>query len=773
MKLKLSGILLVLIFAASYSQKKSNYDYANPFIGTDYMGHCYPGATIPFGMVQLSPDTDMVPHNIDGKYNKGTYAYCSGYQYKDKTIVGFSHTHFSGTGHSDLGDFLVMPTVGEIKTVPGTKNNPDSGYRSRFSKNTEKATPGYYAVKLDDYNVDVELTATNRVGIHKYRFPKSEKSNIILDLTHNIYNYDGKIIWASVRVENEKLITGYYQTRGWARAKFLYFAMELSKPIENYGVVNKEKVKYGGFWRRWNQKDNFPQMEGKKLVPYFTFKTNANEEILVKFAISAVSAEGALKNLRAEAPHNDFNKYRANAKKLWEKEFNIIDIDGSREKKERFYTSLYHSCLSPTVYMDVDGKYRGLDQNIHQADGFTNYTTFSLWDTFRAQHPLLTITHPQRAGDMVNSMIKHYEQSVHKLLPVWSHHANENWCMIGYHAVPVIVDAYMKGIRNYDVEKAFESVVSSATHKGYDGLGEYMKYGYIPFDKGGSSASVTLEYAYDDWTIARFAEELGKEKEAAEFSKRSQYYRNLWDSKTKFIRAKDSKGVFKPNFDPMETHGMGYIEGNAYNYSMFVPHDPKGLVDLYGGGKKFSKFLDKIFTLEMPEESYAHTEDIEKNGLIGTYVHGNEPGHHIPYLYMWTDKPWKTQMRVHQIVNTMYGNTPNGVCGNDDCGQMSAWYIFSTLGFYPVSPGSNQYVFGSPCTPKAVLNLSNGKTFTVEAENLSDKNIYIQSVTINGKRSDNRFITHSTITNGGTLKFKMGSKPNKRWGKIKPYSMTK
>lgn len=757
--LTLVTLFIAISFTSIFGQNVSNYEYVNPFIGTDNMGHCFPGATVPFGMVQLSPDTENIPHNIDGVYQKGVYAYCAGYQYKDSTIVGFSHTHLSGTGHSDLGDFLLMPTVGDVQTEPGTKENPELGYRSRFRKSTEKAQAGYYAVTLDDYNIDVELTATNRVGIHKYIYPQSDKSNIILDLTHGIYNYEGKVIWASVRVENEKLVTGYYQVRGWARNRYLYFAMELSKPIENYGFVNKENESYKGFWRRWKQNLNFPQMEGTKLVPFFSFKTKDKEEIVVRFAISAVSTDGALNNLKTEAPDNDFNNYRLKAKQLWEKEFNIINIDADDFQKEVFYTALYHSCLSPTTYMDVDGSYRGIDQNIHKAEGFVNYSTFSLWDTFRALHPLLTITHPTQSGDMVNSMIHHYQQSVHKLLPIWSHHANENWCMIGYHAVPVIVDNYMKGIRNYDVDKAFEAVIATSNHPEYDGISDYIKYGYVPSEINSNSASVTLEYAYDDWTISQFAKELGKVKEVEVYSVRANSFKNIWDDESKFMKAKDLNGEFIKDFDPYETHGMGYIEGNAMNYSLFVPHNPEFLAKLFGGKKEFGNFLDKVFESELSEEYYKNTEDIEKNGLIGNYVHGNEPGHHIPYLYMWSDKPWKTQENIHKIISTMYGNTPDGVCGNDDCGQMSAWYIFSTLGFYPVAPGSNQYIFGSPCVKHAELNLENGKKFIVEAENLSKENIYIQEVFLNDKKIERKFIQHSSITKGGTLKFIMGSSP--------------
>ncbi|MCP5107845.1 MAG: glycoside hydrolase family 92 protein, partial [bacterium] len=468
-----------VLTASDNNLKKTPYDYVNPFIGTNEMGHTYPGATVPFGMVQVSPDTDNPQFLVNGNYNKNVYRYCAGYQYSDKTIVGFSHTHFNGTGHSDLGDFLVMPTVGKLQLDPGTAGEPQNGFRSRFSHGTESAEPGYYRVKLEDYNIDAQLTASTRVGFHKYTFPQSDDARIILDLIYSIYDYDGKVIWSSVRVENDTLITGSRQTRGWARARYLYFAIAFSKPFKSYGFVNNEKILYRGFWdRAMKPGSNFPQVEGRKVRAYFNFSTKAGEVIKVKVAISGVSTEGALKNLRAEIPHWDFEKARARAKGLWENQLNRVIVDAPEKEKEIFYTSFYHTLLGPVVYMDVDRRYRGLDQNIHSAEGFTNYTLFSLWDTYRALHPWLTIVFPRRVEHMVTSMLAHYDQSAHKLLPVWSFHANEDWCMTGYHSVPVIADAYVKGIRGFDVEKAFEAVTATARHKAYSGLGNYMKYGY-------------------------------------------------------------------------------------------------------------------------------------------------------------------------------------------------------------------------------------------------------------------------------------------------------
>ncbi len=771
-------LIIVFIFLFSNlisAQQKTPYDYVNPFIGTDNMGHTFPGAALPFGLVQLSPDTDTTMYSYGKGYNPEVYRYCAGYQYGDKTIVGFSHTHFNGTGHSDLGDFLIMPTTGKLYLNPGTKDNPDTGYRSRFSHTTEKAHPGFYSVKLDDYNIDVELTATEHAGFHKYKFPASKEAHIILDLTSGIYNYDGKVVWSSVRVENDTLITGYRQTNGWARTRYVYFAMTLSKPIKSFGLVNDEQLIYKGFWRKFDENDNFPERAGHKVKCHFDFETIDGEEIFIKFALSGVSTKGALKNLQAEMPGWDFEAVKEKAKKVWNKELSKILIKADEETKENFYTSMYHAFLSPVVFNDVDGKYRGLDQNINQAEGFTNYTTFSLWDTYRALHPLFTIIQQKRTNDIVNSMLAHYEQSVHHILPVWSHWANENWCMIGYHAVPVIVDAYLKGINIFDTKKALQAVVASASYDRYDGIGYYKKYGYVPEDLNSNSASKTLEYAYDDWTIYKFAEKLGNKKIAKEFKQRGNNYKNIFDKQTGYMRAKNSDGSFKSPFDPLSVANQGYIEGNAWNYSLYVPHDISGFINLLGGNKKLITWLDSLFTFDLPEKYFEESEDISKVGMIGNYIHGNEPSHHVPYMYNYAGAPWKTQKRVHQIMSTMYKPVPAGLCGNDDCGQMSAWYIFSALGFYPVTPGSNEYVIGSPCVNEAMVSFENGKLLTIKSDGLSKENIYIDEVILNGKNINRCFLTHEEIISGGIIEFKMSSKPNKKWGVGEgnvPYSLS-
>ena len=483
---------------------KRPVDYVNPMIGTDGMGHTFPGACAPFGIVQLSPDTDTIPHNINGTYQKKVYEYCAGYQYHDTTIVGFSHTHFSGTGHSDLGDILIMPTTGELKLNPGTEEQPESGYRSRFSHEKEKSMPGYYEVMLDDYNVKAQLTATQRVGVHKYTFPKEGDGRVILDLNHGIYNYDGKTLWASIRVESPTLITGYRITNGWARTNYTYFAISFSQPIKNYGYKDLQKILYNGFWRKFPVNKNFPEMAGRKVVSYFEFDTQNNPEVEVKVALSATSTEGAVKNLMAEAADKDFDAIAKEAAEKWNEQLSSIVAEGTEDQKAMVYTSYYHTMINPSIYMDVDGKYRGLDQNTHQADGFSNYTIFSLWDTYRAEHPFLMLMKPTQARDMAMSMIRHQQQSAHGMLPIWSHMANDNWCMSGYHATSVLADAITKGA-NIDKAEALKAMVTTSNVPYFDGLGEYVKYGYVPLEATSTAASTTLEYCYDDWTIYKTA----------------------------------------------------------------------------------------------------------------------------------------------------------------------------------------------------------------------------------------------------------------------------
>ena len=753
---------------------KRPVDYVNPMIGTDGMGHTFPGACAPFGIVQLSPDTDTIPHNINGTYQKKVYEYCAGYQYHDTTIVGFSHTHFSGTGHSDLGDILIMPTTGELKLNPGTEEQPESGYRSRFSHDKEKSMPGYYEVMLDDYNVKAQLTATQRVGVHKYTFPKSGDGRIILDLNHGIYNYDGKTLWASIRVESPTLITGYRITNGWARTNYTYFAIQFSQPIKNYGYKDMQKILYNGFWRKFPVNKNFPEMAGRKVVSYFEFDTEANPEVEVKVALSATSTEGAVKNLMAEADGKSFEAIAAEASKAWNDQLASIEVEGSEDQKAMVYTSYYHTMINPSVYMDVDGKYRGLDQNIHQADGFSNYTIFSLWDTYRAEHPFLMLMKPQQARDMAMSMIRHQQQSAHGMLPIWSHMANDNWCMSGYHATSVLADAITKGA-NIDKAEALKAMVTTSNVPYFDGLGEYVKYGYVPLEATSTAASTTLEYCYDDWTIYKTALAAGNTEIAEQYKQRALNYRNIYDSEIGYARPKYRDGSFKKEFDVLQTHGEGFIEGNSWNFSFHVPHDVFGVINHMGGEKEFLRKLDELFAMHLPEKYYEKNEDITIDCLIGGYVHGNEPSHHIPYLYAWTSQPWKTQYWVREVMNKMYKNHIRGLGGNDDCGQMSAWYLFTAMGFYPVCPGTDQYVLGAPYVPYMKLALDNGKTMEIKAEGVSDTNRYVKSVLLNGKPYTKTYITHDDLMAGGELEFVMSSKPNKKRGLAasdKPYSLT-
>jgi len=782
-RVTISGILAlscsIAFLAAATAPPPPSPDLAkhvDPFIGTDESGHTYPGAAAPFGFVQLSPETDLVPWSRGEGYNPAAYRYCAGYQYSDPTIVGFAHTHFNGTGHSDLGDVLVMPTVGELRMEPGTAEDPGSGYRSRFSHAREEARPGFYEVTLDDYGIQAELTATERVGFHRYTFPAGNDAHLILDLTANIYDYPGKTVWSSLRMESPTLLTGWRQTTGWARQRVLYFAIELSKPVRSYGLLDDEDLLYRGFWRRFDQDHDFPERAGRRIKAHFDWATNQGERILVKVALSGVSTEGALANLKAEIPGWDFDAVRSATEARWERELSKVRIDARPDVLSNFYTALYHAFLSPAVYSDVDGRYRGLDGNVHETGGFTDYTIFSLWDTYRAEHPLLAILQPDRSVDMIRSMLAHRRESVHGVLPIWSHDGNENWCMIGYHAVSVIADAYMKGLRGFDADEALEAMTASADFDRYDGIGEYRKLGWVPADSQQDSASKTLEYAYDDWAIARMAEAMGRKEIARTFYERAGSWRNLFDPETKFLRARNADGTFPAGFDPMSTHGQGYIEGNAWNYSLYVPHDVAGFIDLLGGPGKLVEWLDRLFVMEISDESIAKTEDVTRAGMIGAYVHGNEPSHHAAYMYSFAGQPWKTQARVRQIMDSMYRPKPDGLCGNDDCGQMSAWYVFSALGFYPVAPGSNQYVLGSPAVNRAEIDVGGGRTFVVVAENQTPEHIYVSDVLLDGKRLDRAYITHEEIAKGGELRFVMSGEPGERQAAApgeRPYSMSR
>ncbi len=785
----------IILFAMMTATAQRDYtQYVNPMIGTNGMGHTFPGACYPFGGVQVSPDTDTIPHNINGKYQPGVYDYCAGYQYRDQTIVGFSHTHFSGTGHSDMGDILLMPITGEVQLNPGTADNPDSGYRSRFSHETEKASPGYYEVRLSDDDILVQLTATPHCGIHRYTYPQGKTQKLIVDLNHCLYNYDGKVLWASLRMEDPYTLTGYRITNGWARENYVYFAIHFSKPVAHYGYQDFGKQNYNGFWKRFDLNHDFPEMAGRKMVVWIEFEQDDNPVLEVQVALSAVSTDGARNNRFAETvieerPNHyqslSFEQIHQQTKKIWNDKLGIYQAQGTPDQLAMFYTSLYHTMINPSVYQDVDGQYRGVDHNIHQnLEGHTNYTIFSLWDTYRAEHPLLNIIDPKAACDMVSSMIDHAEQSVHQILPIWSHAGNENWCMIGYHGVSAVADNYLCHHPNFHGENVkmnkilintMPYILNSANLDYYDHTDLYKKLGYVPYNKSAVGTSITLENAYEDWVIYNLIDK-GKiaslyEKMKETYRQRALNFKNVFNPETGFAQARYEDGSWKTPADLLSTSNEGFIEGNSWNYSFYVPHDVNGLIKIMGGDKVFINRLDELFTMHVPDDFFAETEDVTREGMLGGYVHGNEPSHHIPYLYMWTSQPWKTQQRVREVMNKMYRNHIDGLCGNDDCGQMSAWYIFSAMGFYPVCPASGQYIFGAPYLPENILLLHNGNTLIIKAPNVSDQNCYIQSVTLNGKPLHCAYITYDQIMAGGELIFTMGSKPKKNWFTEKPYSL--
>lgn len=771
----LAGMALLLPLAAHAADARGDagqraFAAVDPFIGTGGEGHTFPGATVPFGMVQLSPDTRI-------QTRKDGYGWAAGYRHSDTTIVGFSHTHFSGTGHSDLGDVLLMPTVGELKLERGDPDRPGSGYTSRFSHDSEAAQPGYYAVTLADYGIRAELTAGARVGVHRYAFPQGRPAHVVLDLRTSMYDYPGKVQWSRIRVRPDGTVTGFRETRGWAPGRQLYFALRFSQPMIGHALHDTEQdVPYKGFPPP-GEKDpaQRAQIEGRQLVAGFDFGSALRGPLVAKLAISPVSEDGAIANLDAELPGFDFDRMRADAKADWSQALGVAEIDAPEPQRRAFFTALYHAFMGPSLFMDSDGRYRGPDNAVHQASGWTNYSTFSLWDTYRALHPLLTIVQPeQRTSDIVNSLLASRRESPYGVLPVWAFHGLETWCMIGYHAVPVIADAYMKGIRGYDANEALDAMVASASYGPYDGIAQYMELGYVPIDEEGEAASKTLEYAYDDWTIHRMAQAMGRKDVAAAFGKRAANWKHAFDPDTGFMRARKRDGSFRTPFDPDASgYGTDYTEGNAWQYSWYVPQDVAGLAAAHGGTDKLLARLDAVFDATVDPRVFEHMEDI--TGLIGWYAHGNEPSHHVAYLYAYAGQPWRTQARLKQVMDTQYKPTPDGLAGNDDLGQMSAWYVFTALGFYPVAPGTNQYILGRPFVSKATLNLPNGKRFTVIADGLDDTHPYVGSVSLDGKPLDRAFITHAELMAGGEVRFSMQAQPNRDWpgpNAQVPYSMS-
>ncbi len=741
----------------------------DPFIGTAGDGHTFPGAVVPFGMVQLSPDTQIRPRSE-------AYGWAAGYRYEDPSIVGFSHTHFSGTGHSDLGDVLVMPIAGEVRFERGDPKVPGSGYSSRFSHQGEIAQPGYYAVTLSDYAIRAELTATARVGLHRYHFPGDRPAHVLIDLRTSMYDYPGKVLWSRLRLRSDGTLSGFRETRGWAPGRQLYFAMRFSRAVSGHEFRDTEQgVLYKGFAPpAANDARQRAQIEGRQLVGALDFDA-AGAELVVKVAISPVSEESAIANLEAEAQALDFDAARAAARAAWERALGTVAVEGSAAQRRSFYTALYHALQAPSLFMDSDGRYRGPDNAVHQADGFTNYSTFSLWDTYRALHPLLTILQPeQRTNDIVRSLLAAQHASPYRMLPVWAFQGQETWCMIGYHAVAVIADAYAKGIRGYDTDDALQAMVATASYGPYGGLAQYMQLGYVPIDEEGEAASKTLEYAFDDWTIARTAQAMGRQQLAAEFARRAANWRHAYDPDTGFMRARTRAGAFRTPFDPSASgYGSDYTEGNAWQYSWYVPQDVAGLVAVHGGAAALLAQLDQVFDAKIDPKLFAHMEDI--TGLIGWYAHGNEPSHHVAYLYAAAGQPWRTQARLATIMRTQYAPRADGLSGNDDLGQMSAWYLFTALGFYPVTPASNQYIIGRPFVPRALLNLPNGRRFLVSASSLDEAHPYVQSVTLNGAPLRRVFLKHEELMAGGELHFTMGARANTAWpgrDAEPPYSMS-
>ncbi len=737
-------LLVVVLFVGCNSSKDKKafkddiLNYVNPFIGTAGHGHTFPGATSPFGMVQLSPDT-----GLEG------WDWCSGYHYSDNSIIGFSHTHLSGTGRSDLMDVMLMPFVGDVKLQAGTKENPDWGYRSRFSHDEEWASPGYYKVNLKDYDIMAELTVSPRCGIHRYTFPENINSHIILDLSHH-FSTDS-VIYTSLEVINNNTITGQRKTKGWGEPgekywsnQQLFFAMQVSKPFQSVNVVTDDMI------------IEDKRAEGKNIKAILNFETKQNEKVLIKVGISVVSIENALRNLSNEIPDWDFDEVLAKTQAEWRSKLSTIAVSAPEETKNIFYTAFYHSLLAPCLYNDVNGEYLGSDKKVHTIQDFSNYTVMSLWDTFRAQNPLLTLIAPDKTNDIINSMLAQYDE--YGLLPVWSLWSSETNCMIGYHSIPVIVDAYFKGIRGYNVEKAYEAMKTSAMQDEF-GVKELKQYGYIPYDKYNKSVSTSLEYCYDDWCIAQIAKDLKRNDDYEYFMKRAATYKTYFDKEYKLMNGFSSKGKFRRPFDPFySSYGKcDWVEGNSWQYSFFVPHDVEGLIALHGDKNTFAEALDKLFSV--PTDMSGHDVPIDITGLIGQYAHGNEPSHHVAYLYNYAGQPHKTQEKVHEIMTTLYTTQPDGLCGNEDCGQMSAWYVYSAMGFYPVNPAGGVYVFGKPMLGKADLKIG-ANTFTIEAHNLSKENIYIQSIKLNGEKYNKLYITHQDIVKGGKLEFEMGAQPS-------------
>ena len=724
------------IFLFSCNTEKDYTQFVDPFIGTGAHGHTYPGAQLPFGMVQLSPDTR----------NDESWDGCGGYHYSDPAILGFSHTHLSGTGVSDYGDILLLPISGEVNLKPGTRQNPESGYRSLFSHENEKASPGYYSVYLDDYKVKVELTASERVGFHRYIFDEAGEKTILLDLIHR-----DPVSESQITSVNKNRVEGFRRSKYWAGDQIIFFVMEFSKDFEALELFEDGKAT--------------TLNKGTKLQSLAKFTVEAQEKIEIKVAISTVSLRGARKNFNAEAKEVSFDTALNTAQKKWNKSLSKIEVEGgSLKEKRNFYTALYHSLLCPNLAQDVDKNYRGMDNKIYKAKSHTHYTVFSLWDTFRTLHPLLNIVEPEINVDFAKTLIKKSQEFGE--LPMWELASNDTRCMIGYHAVSLIADAYAKKSGQFDLEEAYIEMKKTAMLD-KRGLKAYRNLGYVPSNKSSQGVSKTLEYAYNDWCVAQVAKALNKEEDYIYFMNRSTSYTQIFDQSVGFMRGKTDQHKWVPNFDPTAV-GYNYTEGNSYQYSLFIPHDMNGFCSILGGEKELDKWLDKCFNTEMQHDL---GDDTDVTGLIGQYAHGNEPSHHMAYLYNHAKSPWKAQNMARRIMSELYDDTPEGICGNEDCGQMSAWYVMSAMGFYTVLPGSDIYEMGSPIFDKITINQDNGKTFEIIANNNKKDNHYIQSASLNSANFNKSYLLHKQITKGGKLVLEMGSKPKKSWGTREGYPL--
>jgi predicted alpha-1,2-mannosidase len=723
----LASVLMVVVSCTQKETTETDYtQYIDPYIGSDYHGHVFVGANVPFGMVQLGPNNET----------QG-WDWCSGYHYSDSILIGFAHTHLSGTGIGDLGDIVFMP----VSDSYDPEVDADSAYnwKSTYSHARETVEAGFYSLHIDRYNIDAELTTSERVGFHKYNFNEDGNSHLIIDLQYGT-GWDMLTDGALEQVDDFTL-KGQRFSRGWANDQRVFFYTTFSKEIANFQIL----------------KENERQGTVTALIEF-----EGNGELLAKTALSPVSTDGAKANLEAEINHWNFTQVRNRAKEKWNDELSKIKIEADYPAGKRtFYTALYHTMIAPSLFNDVNGDYRGADREIHQNPGHETYTTLSLWDTYRAAHPLFTLVQQERVNDFINTMLNIYEQQ--GKLPIWHLHGNETNTMVGYSAVPVIADAYFKGFRGFDAELAFEAMKTSALldERGLD----YVKSrGFIPADSQVESVARAMEYAISDWAIAAMAKNMGKTEEAERFSKRAKYYQNYFNEPTGFMRGKLSDESWRSPFNPISSQHRtdDYCEGNAWQYTWLVPHDVEGLIELFGSEEAFVTKLDSLFSIP-PIKVEGASADI--SGLIGQYAHGNEPSHHTTYLYAYAGQQWKTADKVRKIMNTMYTDQPDGLCGNEDCGQMSAWYVLSSMGFYPVNPANGAYVFGSPLFNETQISLPENKTFTIIAENNSDLNIYIQSVDLNGEPYKKTFITHDAIMNGGTLTFQMGSEPNPEFGK--------